>query len=168
MRLYSHGGVSVKNCALPRNLSRELVPPMTTPRCFLLAALVGTSCAFQLSAPATTAAHQLRSLSVRPAVPARVAAPLLAEDTSTELSDETIQNVAATASGDEVSWPTAQPKPATPEDTTVGPSEGFDPRLVLYVSLPALVLVGQLFFTFSRDALGDVALGPAVMDLYLP
>ena len=44
------------------------------------------------------------------------------------------------------------------------PDGKFDPRIILYVSLPALVLLGQLFFTFSRDALGDVALGPAIMD----
>lgn len=53
-------------------------------------------------------------------------------------------------------------------DPTVGPKEGFDPRILLYVSLPALVLIGQLFFTFSRDALGDAALGPAVMDVWVP
>ena len=77
------------------------------------------------------------------------------------LSDETITNVAAAASG-ETLWPQAKPKPITPDDTSVGPSEGFDPRIIVYVSLPALVLLGQLFFTFSRDALGDAALGPAV------
>ena len=42
------------------------------------------------------------------------------------------------------------------------------PKFLIYVSLPALVLLGQLFFTFSRDALGDTALGPAVMDLWIP
>jgi len=31
--------------------------------------------------------------------------------------------------------------------------EPFDPRIIVYVSLPALVLGAQLFFTFSRDAL---------------
>ena len=77
------------------------------------------------------------------------------------LSDETITNAAAAASG-ETLWPQAKPKPITPDDTSVGPSEGFDPRIIVYVSLPALVLLGQLFFTFSRDALGDAALGPAV------
>ena len=43
----------------------------------------------------------------------------------------------------------------------------FDVRMIAYVGLPALVLIGQLFFTFSRDALGDTALQAAVMDLYL-
>ena len=44
----------------------------------------------------------------------------------------------------------------------------FDIKIIGYVALPALVLIGQLFFTFSRDALGDAALGPAIMDLYVP
>mmetsp|Transcript_50369 Transcript_50369/g.116272 ORF Transcript_50369/g.116272 Transcript_50369/m.116272 type:complete len:123 (-) Transcript_50369:290-658(-) len=43
-------------------------------------------------------------------------------------------------------------------------SEPFDPRIIVYVSLPALVLGAQLFFTFSRDALGGDAVGPAIMD----
>merc|ERR1719424_2672076 len=78
--------------------------------------------------------------------------------TADQLSDETIKKAAEIASAPGAGSPGA---PAE-ED------EGFDPRIILYVSLPALVLVGQLFFTFSRDALGDVALGPAVMDLYIP
>ena len=45
--------------------------------------------------------------------------------------------------------------------------EPFDPRIIVYVSLPALVLAAQLFFTFSRDALTGDAVGPAVMDLLL-
>ena len=89
--------------------------------------------------------------------------PILQEGKEeTVLSDEAIKGAAAAASGGETSWPQAQPKGPTPDDTSVGPSEGFDPRIIIYVSLPALVLLGQLFFTFSRDALGDVALGPAV------
>jgi len=42
--------------------------------------------------------------------------------------------------------------------------EPFDPRIILYVSLPALVLGAQLFFTFSRDMLAGDQVGPAVMD----
>lgn len=62
-----------------------------------------------------------------------------------------------------------RPKPSASSAPGAGGSveeekEPFDPRLIVYVSLPALVLLGQLFFTFSRDALGDAALGPAVMD----
>mmetsp|Transcript_38107 Transcript_38107/g.94741 ORF Transcript_38107/g.94741 Transcript_38107/m.94741 type:complete len:82 (+) Transcript_38107:2863-3108(+) len=73
-----------------------------------------------------------------------------------KLSDEQIRKAAEAS---------APPREA---ETTNETSEGFDPRIIVYVSLPALVLVAQLFFTFSRDALGDVALGPAVMDLYIP
>ena len=87
-----------------------------------------------------------------------------------ELSDETLCSTAAAATGEDqttTAWPEAKPTPVTPDDMSVGPSEGFDPRVILYVSLPALVLLGQLFFTFSRDTLDATALGPAVMDIYL-
>lgn len=60
-------------------------------------------------------------------------------------------------------WPEAKPVPPTPDDTSVGPKEGFDYRIIGYVGLPALVLIGQLFFTFSRDAMGEMV--PAVMDV---
>jgi hypothetical protein len=45
--------------------------------------------------------------------------------------------------------------------------EPFDPRLIVYVSIPALVLVAQLFFTFSRDMMAGDVVGPAVMDLWI-
>ena len=98
--------------------------------------------------------------------------PVQLEETSggtTELSNEQITAAAEKAS--EPSWPemgsSKQPDPI-PLEGLPSSSGGFDPRIIIYVSLPALVLVGQLFFTFSRDALGDVALGPAVMDLWVP
>ena len=132
---------------------------MTT-RIALLLALSSVVGALQLT---TAASRPLGSALGRPASPAAHSSLALMQEggKTDELSDETIAKAAAAASG-ETQWPTAQPKAPTPDDTTVGPSEGFDPRVILYVSLPALVLVGQLFFTFSRDALGDVALGPAV------
>ena len=100
----------------------------------------------------------------------RTACVLMGEDASadeTVLSDKVLPDTVKASSGDQTSWPVASPKGPTPDDTTVGPSEGFDPRVILYVSLPALVLLGQLFFTFSRDTLGDAALGPAVMDFWI-
>jgi len=101
----------------------------------------------------------------------RAAVPRLATDE--QLTPEQIVAAAEAASepsGEAVAWPESKAPPpggapiAAPEDR----EDGFDPRLILYVSLPALVLIGQLFFTFSRDALGDAALSPAVMDLYVP
>jgi len=79
-----------------------------------------------------------------------------------ELSSETIAKAAEVASAPGAGAPSASPGAAEEEE------EVFDPRIIVYVSLPALVLLGQLFFTFSRDALGDTALGPAVMDLWVP
>lgn len=49
------------------------------------------------------------------------------------------------------------------EDVADGSIGLFNPKLIGYVGLPALVLVGQLFFTFSRDMLGDEITGPADM-----
>ena len=99
-------------------------------------------------------------------------------DSDQQLSDEQIAATAARAAGEEVgveSWPDAKPPPQIASVEDAGPAEGlpsspdgFDPRIIAYVGLPALVLVGQLFFTFSRDALGDAALSAAVMDLYMP
>ena len=40
----------------------------------------------------------------------------------------------------------ANPTPVTEE------KESFDWRIIIYVSIPAVVLGAQLFFTFSRDA----------------
>ena len=90
-----------------------------------------------------------------------------------EISDEQIKAAAEKASEDgKTLWPESQaPMPGNEPMLSKeerGESEGFDPRVILYVSLPALVLLGQLFFTFSRDALGEAALGPATMDLFLP
>jgi len=120
----------------------------------------------RLVGPVAWSRHTLAPAASRAAPP-----PLLQEGAPEKaeeivLSDDTI--VKAAVAADTSSWPEGKPKPATPEDTSVGPSEGFDPRVILYVSLPALVLIGQLFFTFSRDTLGDAALGPAVMDLWVP
>lgn len=44
--------------------------------------------------------------------------------------------------------------------------EGFDWRIILYVSLPALVLGAQLFFTFSRDAF--IGARPSAPRLWAP
>lgn len=85
---------------------------------------------------------------------------------SVELSDEQIK--AAAEKSAEPAWPEAAPVPGLTPVINDDAQGEFDPRIILYVSLPALVLLGQLFFTFSRDALGDVALGPAVMDLWMP
>ena len=57
----------------------------------------------------------------------------------------------------QTAWPEAAPVPGLTPVINDDAQGEFDPRIILYVSLPALVLVGQLFFTFSRDALGDVA-----------
>ena len=95
----------------------------------------------------------------------RTSAPAAARLPSSPLLQESApEKEAVETNADETAWPEGKPQGAAAEDTTVGPSEGFDPRVIAYVSLPALVLGGQLFFTFSRDALGDAALGPAIMD----
>ena len=82
----------------------------------------------------------------------------------TELSDEQIAQAAEKASEPAEAWPAQKPTFGVVPNTNEDDPKEFDPRIILYVSLPALVLIGQLFFTFSRDALGDVALGPAIMD----
>ena len=116
-------------------------------------------------------ALQLGTAALRPTLRSR-ASPIRLESTD-ELSAEQIKAAAEKASEPgQMSWP--ESKAPTPGNEPVmtkeerGEAEGFDPRVILYVSLPALVLVGQLFFTFSRDALGDTALSAAVMDLYVP
>jgi len=129
-----------------------------------------------LAFSAATALRVSGVATLRPQTCARrsPAAPLLKEGVdgqpaSDQLPPEQIRAAADAASAPEA-WPESQaPTPGgapvlTPEEI----SDGFDPRIILYVSLPALVLLGQLFFTFSRDALGDAALGPAVMNLYIP
>ena len=99
---------------------------------------------------------------------ARATPPTLSQDsTDVELAPETIVAAAETAAarGTNVASTASDslgvPPPAKEE------AEPFDPRIILYVSLPAVVLGAQLFFTFSRDALTGDAVGPAVMDLLL-
>lgn len=77
-------------------------------------------------------------------------------DATEELSSEQLLKAAEAAS---------EPLPVKQEEEI---DDGFDPRLILYVSFPALVLVAQLFFTFSRDYISGDAAGPAVMDLWIP
>lgn len=96
---------------------------------------------------------------------------------SQQLSDETLRKAAETASEPSgPAWPTPEPQRAPinqgwGEGGGVQPeeSDGFDPRLVLYVTVPALVLAGQLFFTFSRDAfVGTDNVGAANMEINPP
>jgi len=99
---------------------------------------------------------------------ARAAAPLLmaepADGEPTVITDEQIATAAKAASAPGVD-PFAstevkpEPEPSAPEP--------FDLRIILYVSVPAVVLVGQLFFTFSRDMMAGDVVGPAVMDLWI-
>ena len=143
-----------------------------------IALLASSSAALQL--PAVAQAATSTASAVRLAAPHLRRAPtpmVLASggDADQKLSDEQIAATAAKATEDPASWPDAKPPPqiasvqdAPPAEGLPSSPDGFDPRIIAYVGLPALVLIGQLFFTFSRDALGDVALGPAVMDLYLP
>ena len=76
-----------------------------------------------------------------------------------------------TGGGGEVLQLANEAAPATRDVDAPPPAkeeaEPFDPRIILYVSLPAVVLGAQLFFTFSRAALTGDAVGPAVMDLLL-
>ena len=62
-----------------------------------------------------------------------------------ELTAEQIVAAAEKASGEpQAAWPEGRPVPGVvpvAEDVNEG---GFDPRIILYVSLPALVLVGQV------------------------
>eukprot|EP00967_Tisochrysis_lutea_P148605 scaffold284214_cov28-Tisochrysis_lutea.AAC.2 len=76
------------------------------------------------------------------------------------LSDEQIVK-AAKAASDPGADPFADVKVEASE------AEPFDPRIIVYVSLPALVLLAQLFFTFSRDMMAGDAVGPAIMDLWI-
>jgi hypothetical protein len=130
----------------------------------LLASLLASATGLRVGAPARVGANAPLGAASAPR-----ARPLLMSadgDGSTEVRDDQLVEAAGAATG--AAWPEVKPQPPAPDDTTVGPSEGFDPRIIAYVGLPALVLVGQLFFTFSRDALGDTALGPAIMDLWVP
>lgn len=118
-------------------------------------------------------ALQLSSAAAQPSIRRAIttrSSPIRLEE---QISDEQIKAAAEKASEPgQMAWPESKaPSPGNEPVMTReerGEAEGFDPRVILYVSLPALVLLGQLFFTFSRDALGEQALGPAVMDLYIP
>ncbi len=85
------------------------------------------------------------------------------------ITPEQLQS-AAEAASEPMSWPSPNAAPAPAPAPTKAEEGGgkFDPRIIIYVSLPALVLIAQLFFTFSRDSLSDAALSPAVMDVWLP
>ena len=125
----------------------------------LLLALVVPPSAWALQLPRAPVAAPLAR-----ARPVRLQEPPSGAD---ELSPEQI--VAAAEKASEPAWPESRPQPGVvPIAEDVANGDKFDPRFILYVSLPALVLGGQLFFTFSRDALGDNVLGPAVMDLWIP
>jgi hypothetical protein len=141
-----------KSHDLPGNLDSEL----TMRSVLLVSLLLAVSEGLQVG----VALHRASPTSIA----SRGTRLVLQED---QLSDSQIKDTAAAASGEQ-SWPEVKPQPPAPDDTTVGPSEGFDPRIIAYVSLPALVLIGQLFFTFSRDSLDPAILGPAVMDLMIP
>ena len=129
--------------------------------------MLRTLAALLLARGATSLQLAPRTAAPRP-VALRVAAPLaMAEPGGGKpsepltLTDEQIMAAAKAASAqgaDPFAGVTSAPKEAEP----------FDPRIILYVSLPALVLVGQLFFTFSRDVLAGDSVGPAVMDLWIP
>ena len=121
---------------------------------------------------ATAASGLQLSPAARPSLVARSAARVSTLRCE-EISDDQIKAAAETASEDgKMLWPESNaPVPGNEPVLSKeerGESDGFDPRVILYVTVPALVLGGQLFFTFSRDALGETALGPAMMDLYLP
>jgi hypothetical protein len=126
---------------------------------------------FLLAAPAAALQLAARVPAARP-LTARAPHVRLEEKPpmpSEELSAEQIVATAEKASEPQEAWPESRPVPGlAPIVNDAGESKEFDPRFILYVSLPALVLGGQLFFTFSRDALGEMALGPAVMDLFIP
>jgi len=78
-------------------------------------------------------------------------------DGATQLAPEDVVKAAEAASD------YSMPEPEVKKE-----QEPFDPRIIVYVSLPALVLGAQLFFTFSRDALSGDAVGPAIMDSWTP
>ena len=108
----------------------------STLACVLLAA-AGTAGLQLRAAPSSLHRPQLRH-----------GAPCMQETPETpppsqQLSDETLRKAAATAS---------EPASYAPPPAAAEEEEKFDPRIILYVSLPAIVLIGQLFFTFSRDA----------------
>ena len=95
--------------------------------------------------------------------------PLPSDQLSVEQIVAAAEKAAPSAPPPEPEWPVQRPPPALAPIVNDAAEEGkFGPKFLIYVSLPALVLLGQLFFTFSRDALGDQALGPAVMDLWVP
>ncbi|EOD16672.1 hypothetical protein EMIHUDRAFT_421620 [Emiliania huxleyi CCMP1516] len=127
-----------------------------------LLVLISTACA--------ASALQLQARPPAPRTRLRVlAAPRLAESAEPEstpatpepltISDEQIAAAARAASE-----PGADPFAGFETAEPPREEEPFDPRIIIYVSLPALVLGAQLFFTFSRDMLAGDQVGPAVMD----
>ena len=101
----------------------------------LLLSAVASASALQLAAPRA---------SVAPLATQRRARPIRLQEKE-ELTAEQIVAAAEKASGEPAAaWPESQPVPGVvpvAEDVSEG---GFDPRIILYVSLPALVLVGQV------------------------
>eukprot|EP00320_Phaeocystis_rex_P022016 CAMPEP_0119058492 /NCGR_PEP_ID=MMETSP1178-20130426/2799_1 /TAXON_ID=33656 /ORGANISM="unid sp, Strain CCMP2000" /LENGTH=135 /DNA_ID=CAMNT_0007039429 /DNA_START=39 /DNA_END=446 /DNA_ORIENTATION=- len=84
---------------------------------------------------------------------------------SDKLSEETLRKAVEAANGPTEGGGGGQWAPPPVQEE----KEAFDPRIILYVSLPALVLGAQLFFTFSRDAFtGTENVGAANMDLNPP
>lgn len=120
--------------------------------CVLLAA--AGAAGLQLAAPSSLHRPQLRH------------GALCMQDSPTpppsdKLSDETLRKAVESASEPSAAWPTPEPQRAAinqepasyaPPVTAPVEDEKFDPRIILYVGVPALVLGAQLFFTFSRDA----------------
>ena len=119
-----------------------------------------------------------RARAARPSMDERWPSQPSGEEPATDTDDGSVQldptdlvNAARTASGlrGEAEFATRELFDVRPEAAAEpAAKEPFDPRIILYVSLPLLVLGLQIFFTFSRDSLSEAALGPAVMDLWLP
>ena len=129
--------------------------------------------AAKASAAAKKAAEQAKAALDPPEEEQEPLPPMTSTPPATTLSPETLQQAAAAASEpgvvDEsvaVATPPA-PAPAPVPAPAPAPAAGSDPldivRIVAYVSVPALVLGAQLFFTFSRDAFTGEAVGPADM-----
>ena len=143
----------------------------STLTCLLLAA-AGASGLQLAAAPSSLHRPQL----VRHGAPCMQESP--EPPPSQQLSDETLRKAAETASEPSAAWPTPEPQRAAinePASYAAGggvvpeESDEFDPRIILYVGVPALVLIGQLFFTFSRDAfVGTDNVGAANMDVNPP
>ena len=128
---------------------------MTSACLVLLCVLFVGASGLQLSARPSAVQH--RPAQLRRSALCMQEAPPPTEDglPSTKLSDETLRNAVETAS--EPGMTPASTPGAPPR--VIEQDEKFDPRIIVYVSLPALVLGAQLFFTFSRDSFsGELAL----------